>query len=85
MTLSFPVTIAPQVLMSLKDVLHESFRGKQYECVEQPLTPVPENVYKLWRDRGYDPSETGIAVVTFFDEGKASKPYSYPAYFWSEI
>lgn len=85
MTASFSIDITPQVLMSVWDALRETFKGKQYECEVQPLAPVPENVLQLWRDRGYDPSATGIAVVTFFNEGKATKPYSYPAYFWSEV
>ena len=44
------------------------------------LTPF-EDSWGLWRDRGYYPSSTGVAVVKF--EG-VNKEYTYPAYFWSE-
>lgn len=44
-------------------------------------SPVPANVLQLWRDRGYNPSATGVAYVRFDGNGKE---YIYPAYFWSE-
>ena len=63
------------------DVLHDSFKGKQFTYRIEPLKPVPDNSLLLWIKRGYEPSATGTAFVKF--DG-APKEYTYPAYFWSE-
>lgn len=82
MTASFPADVQPLLLMSFLDVLKETFRGKQFEYSAQPAAPVPVHILKLWRERGYEPSSTGVALVTFINEGKVPKAYSFPLYFW---
>lgn len=84
-TMLFPISTQPTVLMNLKDVPGVLPAGRRYEYQATPNTSVPEYVLKLWRERGYDPAATGIAVVIFHENGRASKPYSYPLYFWSEV
>lgn len=58
-----------------------------------PVSTLPE-VLLLFTDvpgvlpaekRGFDPSAIGSAVVVFHENGGASKPYVYPAFFWSEV
>lgn len=69
------------LLRFFTDVLHDSFRGKQFTYRLEPLAPVPQSSLMLWIKRGFEPSATGIAFVKFDD---APKEYTYPAYFWSE-
>lgn len=69
------------LLRFFTDVLHDSFRGKQFTYRLEPLKSVPGSSLLLWIKRGYEPSETGTAFVKFDD---APKEYTYPAYFWSD-
>ncbi len=76
-----PVPVHCLLLRFFTDVLHDSFQGKQFTYRLECQMPVPEGPLLLWRERGYDPSATGVAFVMF--DG-ALKEYTYPAYFWSE-
>jgi len=69
------------LLRIFTDVLHAQLRGRRFTYHIEPLKPVPEKSLQLWKSRGYEPSGTGVAYVTF--EG-VRKEYVYPAYFWSE-
>lgn len=68
------------MLRFFMDVLHDSFKGKSFTYLIEPLEPVPESSLLLWKKRGYEPSATGTAFVQFDNE---PKEYTYPAYFWS--
>lgn len=78
------VILAGTAVLLLKnfiDVLRENFRGKDYSYTVEPAASVPESSMQLWRQRGFEPSGTGVAKVRF--DG-VQKEYIYPAYFWSE-
>lgn len=80
-SISVQTGVTVLLLMFFTDVLHDSFKGKRFTYRIEPLAPVPGNSLLLWKNRGYEPSATGVAKVKI--DG-VLKEYTYPAYFWSE-
>ncbi len=57
----------------------KKLKGKKFEVVRTDLeAPVPEHSIELWRKRGLQPHEKGIAEVRFKGNDKT---YIYPLFF----
>ncbi len=69
------------LLKHFEDVLVRSFSGKRYTYRRDMTAPVPVESLNLWRQRGFEPSPVGVAVVRF--EGN-EKDWVYPLLFWEE-
>ena len=78
------MSISPLLLRSFEDVLTDSFRGKQYQARIESNKACPVDSLRLWRSRGFEPSDTGTAFVKFKVFRGIEKEYTFPAYFWSE-
>ncbi|KPQ43392.1 MAG: hypothetical protein MPEBLZ_02058 [Candidatus Methanoperedens nitroreducens] len=76
--------ISVLLLKSFENVLSGSFQGKQYTARIEPNTPCPADSLRLWKQRGFLPSDIGTAFVTFQIINGIKKEYIFPAFFWAE-
>ncbi len=44
--------------------------------------PVPDRSLQLWKKRGYNAHKVGIIHVRYEMDGKSTKKYIFPLYFW---